>query len=633
MLAGFSAQVLAAEPEHVQARLFSPVTASGSETTVPVAIELRMDPGWKTYWRTPGDAGLPPVFDWTGSQNLRKADVRWPAPRRFTILDMDNFGYENHVIFPLSIQVEKEGIAVSLNLKLDILACNRICVPETKQLSFDLPAGEALPSADAKLYAAAQEKLVRENVPGMHLRKAYLAFDQNNINYMVIEGSFQKMPLKGADLFVENKPGLVFGKPGISYNKTNNQVLFRAPVHSSASFEKIAQKLEDKDVILTYTDGNLAFQEKLTLSGKGGRQLPAMQENKNINWGSLAILFTALVGGIILNLMPCVLPVLSLKVLSIIGHGGKDSRHSILKSFFAAALGILVSFWAMAAVVAVFKAGGAVVGWGIQFQHPAFLVFLLAVVLLFAANLWGFFEIPLPRFIAKNLSARHEHAPTLFGHFLTGALATLLATPCTAPFLGTAVGFAFAGTVLDIFMIFTFIGLGLAMPYIVLAAFPGFFKYLPKPGSWMVTFKKFLAAALLLTAAWLLNVLISITQTPTLDEGWQQFDEGLIAPAVSDGKTVIVDVTADWCLTCKANKRLVLEDDEIIDLLSAENIVLFQADWTQKDQSVSLYLKKFNRYGIPFNAVYGPNAPDGIVLPELLTKDSIRRAVLEASGE
>jgi suppressor for copper-sensitivity B len=281
----------------------------------------------------------------------------------------------------------------------------------------------------------------------------------------------------------------------------------------------------------------------------------------------------------------------------------------------------------------VLQATGKNIGWGIQFQHPAFLVFLIAILCLFSANLFGVFDIPLPRFIANRIPARHDKEPTLMGHFLTGAFATLLATPCTAPFLGTAIGFALAGGPVEIFVIFTFLGAGLALPYIVLAISPGLFRLMPKPGKWMGTLKKVMSLALLATAGWLVSILLTVAASATLDDGWQKFDQALIAPAVQEGKTIIVDVTADWCLTCKANKKLVLQKKEVVEMISAPNILRLQADWTHPDQAIADYLKSFGKYGIPFNVVYGPGAPEGIVLPELLTMDTVQNALTEAAGE
>jgi suppressor for copper-sensitivity B len=247
--------------------------------------------------------------------------------------------------------------------------------------------------------------------------------------------------------------------------------------------------------------------------------------------------------------------------------------------------------------------------------------------------MWGFFEIPMPRFIAKHIAARHEHEPTLAGHFLTGVFATLLATPCSAPFLGTAVGFALARGTFEIFLIFTFLGLGLALPFIILALSPRLFKYMPRPGKWMVTLKKVLSVALLLTAVWLANVIITLQTMPALDDGWQELDTAAIPTLVQEGKTVVVDVTADWCINCKVNKKLVLDQSDIVEAMSHENIVRMQGDWTQHDESIAAYLRQYGRYAIPFNVIYGPGAPGGILLPELLTKRDVQDALDEAAGE
>jgi suppressor for copper-sensitivity B len=624
-------------PHHTAARLVSAVTGTGDKAILPVALGMRIEKGWKTYWRTPGEAGLAPTFDWTGSVNFRGATVRWPPPRRYTAEGLDNYVYENSVIFPFDIAPADPGKPVSLKLKLDILVCNQICLPETWSLSLDIPAGPAGNNA-----ATAEYNKVLSRIPS-HINsifsRAYLNFDSSNSTYLVVEANAAVAPASDADLFVEHGSGLGFGKPSVAYDAERHLAVFTAPVHSPAPIDKIAAQLSGSPITMTWTNRGDAVEGSLSLTPRPAAQPPVSQQGHRARTAAvmtltgLQVALFALLGGLILNLMPCVLPVLSLKILSVLGHGGKDSKKAIFSAFTASALGILASFWMMAATLAALKAAGREIGWGIQFQNPVFLSFLIAVVLAFAANMWGLFEIPLPRFIARNIPAKHEHQPTLLGHFLTGAFATLLATPCTAPFLGTAVGFALSGSTLDIFAIFTLIGLGLASPYIALAVSPGLFRFLPKPGKWMVTLKKALALALVLTAAWLISVLMTITTTPALDEGWQPFEEVLIAPAVKDGKVVVVDVTADWCLTCKANKRLVLDTEEIVDALSGPEILRLQADWTQRDPKIADYLRKYGRYGIPFNIVYGPAAPDGIALPELLTKKAVLGAIAEAAGE
>lgn len=626
-----------AEPPHAAPTLISPVTGTGSGPTVPVAVHIKLEKGWHTYWRTPGEAGLAPTFDWTGSENIKETAVKWPAPYRFSTSGLDNFGYVDDVTFPIDITLVDSTKPLPLKLKLDIVVCSDICLPETHNLTLDIPNAPASASNNAHSYHAALKKIPTAESLSLQFTSGYLDFDSTNSNYLTLTAKTAVYPSAHTDIFVENSAGLVFGKPSVSYSTPNQEATFRLPAHTEDSFESLVQQMADNALTLTVVDGSTATEHTLKLSPRP-EGLPAINPQpalekvvETLTFAKIALF--AFLGGLILNLMPCVLPVLSLKVLSVVSHGGKENRRTIFKNFMASAAGIIFSFWVMAAGLIALKAIGATIGWGIQFQHPAFLVFLIVTVLIFAASMWGTFDIPLPAFVARNIPARHEHEPTLLGHFMTGAFATLLATPCTAPFLGTAIGFALARDAGEIFSVFSMIGLGLAAPYILLSVSPRVFKYMPKPGKWMITLKKILSLALIATAAWLINVLITISTTSTLDHGWQAFDEALIKPAVDDGKTVIVDVTADWCLTCKANKRLVLEQADIIDALSGPEIVRLQADWTHRDETIAAYLRSHGRYGIPFNIVYGPGAPEGIPLPELLSKKAVLNALAQAAGE
>jgi suppressor for copper-sensitivity B len=627
----------AAQPPHTEARLFAGIKGVDAQKTVQVGVEIKLEPGWKTYWRTPGEAGLAPVFDWSGSENVKATEVRWPAPKRFVVSDIDNFGYEDAVTFPINITPDVVGQPLALHLKIDLLVCNGLCVPESHTLTLTIPAGQAQVSDYQAVLAEALQKIPSAGDEKVFsVQNAVLEEGVDKKPYLHVSAYSYAAPGAAADLFVEAPTFVSVGTPVFAYDLGTQRLQITAPVRSDDSLEALKKNLGKEPLTLTFVDSGHAFERKVALGG--GQNVPAAQKlvHAAAAHADPLILLFAFLGGLILNLMPCVLPVLSLKILSVLSHGGKDHRFhrwTIFRNFMASAAGIVFSFWLMAAALIALKDAGQAIGWGIQFQHPGFLVFLIVVLAGFAANMWGLFEIPLPRILAKNLVVQHEHEPTLLGHFLTGAFATLLATPCTAPFLGTAVGFALAREAVDILVVFTFLGLGLAFPYIVLALSPRIFKYMPKPGRWMVALKKILAVALLLTAAWLINVLVTVTTQPTLDEGWTKFDETLIKPAVEDGRTVVVDVTADWCLTCKANKRLVLDQLDVEEALSEPNIVRLQADWTHRDETISAYLKKYGRYGIPFNIVYGPNAPEGIILSELLTKKDVMRALAEAAGE
>ena len=387
-------------------------------------------------------------------------------------------------------------------------------------------------------------------------------------------------------------------------------------------------------------------------------------------------------GGFILNLMPCVFPVLSLKLLAFVNGSSADRGH-VRAGFAASAAGIVGSFLVLASALIAFKAGGATIGWGIQFQQPIFLSAMAIVLTLFAANLLGLFEFILPSALANRLGAVAT-GPSVASHFASGFVATLLATPCSAPFVGTAVGFALARGPLEIYQVFAALGLGMASPYLLVSLFPGLALLLPRPGRWMLLVKRLMAAALLGTAVWLLTI-VSATASPmvaaalgavlllivmllslrsterpraviagsvfilaaaatimwvspssTLKPGvdvisWRPFVRDDVSALVQQGRTVFVDVTADWCVTCKVNKALVIDSRAVEQRLSAD-VIPVKADWTKPDDRIAAFLKDFGRYGLPFNVVFGPATPSGIVLPELLSKEALLAAFDRAAS-
>jgi suppressor for copper-sensitivity B len=293
----------------------------------------------------------------------------------------------------------------------------------------------------------------------------------------------------------------------------------------------------------------------------------------------------------------------------------------------------------LAAGLAALKLAGASVGWGIQFQQPAFLALMAIVCLMFAANVWGLFQIPMPAFVgrvavASQARAGNEHAKSFF----TGVLATALATPCSAPFVGTAVGFALSRGTTEIVLIFLTLGLGLALPYLAVAAAPQLVGFLPRPGPWMRWLKRLMGLTLVGTAVWLMSIIgvqtgiLNVAAMTRGDSYWVAFDEAAIDGYVAQNQVVFVDVTADWCITCQANKKLVLDQQPVAGRLENGEVVAMKADWTNPDSRIADFLGRHGRYGIPFNIVYGPGAPQGIALPELLTVDLVSEAIDKAAG-
>ncbi len=613
-------------------RLVAAVTATGDAASLRLGLQFELKPGWKIYWRTPGDAGYPPKLNWAGSDNLGAPTLRWPAPKRFVLAGLQNHGYAGEVVLPVDAAVARPGEPVRAQARLDYLACAQICVPMEAGLALDLPAGPATPSAfvhDIGRFDA----LVPGDGARHGLTVAALETGGGGDGAFLRATVVSTEPMDHPDIFVEPPEVASFDQPRVSLSDDGRRAVIEAPVVPGT----LQRPLADGPVTVTVVDGIRSLEATLTPAPGGGA--PVAAEPAGDGLGVLAgMLGVALLGGLILNLMPCVLPVLSIKVVGAIGHGGAQRAH-VRAAFLSSAAGIVASFLALAGAAVAVKAAGQAVGWGIQFQQPAFLAVMIAILTAFAANLWGLFEIPLPAFLSAGGNGHPHH--TLFGHFLSGAFATLLATPCSAPFLGTAVGFALARGPSEITAIFAALGIGMAAPYLAVAAWPAAAQKLPRPGPWMLTLKKVLALALVATAAWLGTILATQTGLglPAADGSggggklrWAEFDEAAIPSLIGEGKVVFVDVTADWCITCKVNKAAVVERDPVAARLAEAGTVAMRADWTNPSDAIARYLASFGRYGIPFNAVYGPGAPQGIPLPELLTAADVQAALDKAAA-
>lgn len=674
-----------ADSDFTGVRLISAVEATGGMESVSLGLHFRLKEGWKVYWRSPGDAGFPPRVDWSGSQNIEKVTLSWPAPERFSILGFETLGYRDEVVLPVSATPSRTGESMSLAAVVDYLACNKICIPVQAELALDLPAGTPKPSAFVYLIHRYAVRVPGDGAAhGVAIERAE-AFGgaKDAVLRVSVSGA---IPFAKPDMYVEGPEELQFSSPRVRLSDGGRSALLEASVSGVKDQDG---GLVGRSLTVTVVDGVRSAERALTVAAAppGAVPLAATQAGTADQPSLPMILAMALLGGLILNLMPCVLPVLSIKLLGVIRHGGGE-RRKVRLSFIASAAGILFSFLVMAGVLIALKQVGASVGWGIQFQHPWFLIALTLLVTLFACNLWGFFEFRLPTWI-YNIGEHSGHVHGLGGSFVSGVFATLLATPCSAPFLGTAVGFAMARGVVEILAVFTALGIGLALPFAAMAAAPGLATRLPRPGPWMDSLRRILGVAMAATAAWLLTVLVAqvggvaaavigalmilvgaalyagrrLGRAPTvaviafsalafvtpqglssvalpsaadgkgeLDRRWTPFNEAAIAGLVAGGKVVFVDVTADWCITCIVNKTFVLAKGQAFARLSDGSVTLMQADWTRPDENISRYLAGFGRYGIPFNVVYGPGAPDGLPLPELLTQDSVLNALDKAAS-
>ena len=688
----------------MEARLIAAVDRVGDLEEVPAGLHLRLPDGWKTYWRSPGDAGLPPRMDFAASINLADSHFAWPAPHRFQLFGLETYGYETEVVFPITLTPVTPGRTLALRGTADVLVCADICVPVLMDLALDLPSGTAMPNAEGAFLIDRFENRVPGEGEAAGITLTDLVWAETGDALLVRAEA--REPFAEPDVFVEAGDGWAFAAPQTRYTPDGRSLVARLPMVQNPLGET-GSTLAGVDVTLTLVDGPRTVETRLAVgpdpgglwdgvsAGAVAAPNPSTETVPMTAAALVSVFGIAFLGGLILNLMPCVLPVLSIKAVSVVEAGGK-SRQAIRFGFLATAIGVIASFLVLAAGAIAVRAAGGAVGWGMQFQQPLFLVFMVLVLTVFACNLLGWFEIQLPtRLNAVMAGVAGGERESFWSHFGTGAFATLLATPCSAPFLGTAVAFALSAPAPVILAVFAMLGIGMATPYLLIAAAPGLARRLPRPGPWMVWLKRLMSAALVGTAVWLLSVMAAQTSPPvagivaltmvalaavlwgrtllprparltssavagvlviaafavpamvstrqdpnafwapageTAAARWQPFDEAAIPAAVAAGRTVFVDVTADWCITCTVNKTLVLDRLPVRDRLAEPDLTAMQADWTSPDPVIADYLQRHGRYGIPFNIVYGPGAPEGIALPELLTAPIVLDAIARAGG-
>lgn len=552
------------------ARLISPITALGDNKVVRLGILFNIKPGWKIYAPNPDNPAyedVQPQIHWKGtSRNFTNVQFEWPTSKEVIHQGQVVRYYEGETVVPVTFDVDNPNNSLILKGTLKYVACKELCVPIEDEIQFVLEAGLAAPTEEAPL-------LIKQN--------------------------------GGAPKSLKTEISL------------------------------------------------------------------------------LTMIAMAFIGGLILNFMPCVLPILTLKVMTF----KKISKHSYDFSyrlrFLASFLGIMTSFLAFAVGIISLKSVGGSIGWGMHFQQPLFLTFMAAVMTLFACNLWGYFEIHLPAGMSKGintiLGSQKTTYKVLSGDFLSGAFATLLATPCTAPFLGTAIGYSFSKGTSEILTLFIFLGLGFGTPYWLGLVMPKNWLKFPKAGAWMTRLTLVLGWGLMITVLWMLWIiskqeslissiligalLVSIVLcfkmgkknvylitglvascfaisliVPDLPQTAEEqklqteaiFDPAKITESLKKGKIVFVDVHAKWCITCQVNHSLVLNNPDVKKLLESDRVEVISADWTLRDDTIAQFLQDYGRFGIPFNIVFGPNAPEGIVLSEILSQQDVIQALQDA---
>ncbi len=639
---------------------------------------------WHVYWVNAGDSGEPPVIHWILPDGITAGPLQFPPPQRLPLGPLMNYGYEDHVAYPITLSAApstKVGTA-HLDARVSWLVCSTAtCVPGKAHLGMDLDVVTGPVAASPAIGALGTAV---NNLPQPLPRSA---------NATAVSGALSSAasgPVHAIDLTVHTgkrqmdaefypfDPNVIQNAADQVIDPLPDGVTLRLLVDPAATASPATlhgllkfSDTESYDITIPVSAGTLP----VTLQG-GNRKHSSLDTASSITlWSALVL---ALLGGLLLNLMPCVFPVLFLKGLALVHSSGEERERQRLHGLMYT-LGIMVSFWAVVSVLLGLRAGGRELGWGFQLQSPAFVAVLAMMMFFLALSLAGQFELGLSLTSAGGGLARKQG---LTGSFFTGVLATVVATPCMGPLMGAAVGFALAQPAWLTFLVFTALGLGLALPYLALTMQPKWTRILPKPGAWMEILKQLTAVPLFATAIWLvwvfghlsggtagegvdrlvwllasflviaiagwalgkwparwesavaavlllaLAVFLPLRTSKAETLAWQPWTPQTFAAARASGKPIFIDFTADWCLSCKFNEATVLHSHDVESMLAQDQVQLLKADWTRYDHEITRQLSSINRSGVPTYVIYpaGPGSnPD--VLPELLTKDFVLRAL------
>jgi thiol:disulfide interchange protein DsbD len=703
----FALSVVEGDRAQLRARL---LVSSGPSPRVGVLFDLA--PGWHLYWRNPGGTGIAPSLG-LSADGYTIGEMAWPSPQTFAEADglFTTYGYEGSVLLSAPL-IPDTGASEAVGRRLlraeaSVLVCRTQCVPASISLSSPLDTG--LTGAEQRLVDDRMaEALARvpasADALGWVARARWTgatpAIDEAATVELVIEGCASAGD--GCPHFEPAAGAFFLPFEGETFEFGDARLLMGDEATGRSTLSLPVDRLDTGDdrlrgLIPIRSDGNGIRHVSLDVpiepaaTATTPPAAPAEGAGSPLQW--LTVFGLALLGGLVLNGMPCVLPVLAIKVVSIADLSDKQPGEVRLHGL-AYTGGVLGSMALLAAIVVSLRAAGHSVGWGFQFQEPLFVAAISAVLVTFALNLFGLFEIDLGQ---GRLATIGQQSTGLRRSAFEGLLAVVLATPCTAPFLGTAVGFAFASSGFGIAAIFLAIGLGLASPFLLVSFFPGLARFVPRSGPWMNTLRAGLGFCLLATVVWLLwilgqrggaNAVVATTgvllflsfmlwgfglmqplrsawlgrtgaltiallaftgfnligidrmeSTPT-DAGtdaspdhWLSYSESAVRDAVSNGRPAFVVFTADWCITCQVNERTVIEREAIQDAFAEGDVALFKADWTRRDDAIRRKLAEFGRAGVPLYLVYRPHAPDSPqVLSELLTRGEILSALAEATG-
>ena len=681
-LPGGTALLAAAAPSHVKAALVAADQSVQPGKPVTVALHLVHDPHWHTYWSNPG-TGLPTTLKWTLPAGWTAGPIQWPAPillkdKRGNVVGQ---GYEGELLLPVILNPPadlKPGETAELTAEADWLMCEEICIPGGAKVSLRLPIAATAAASDGTW-----GDKIRGVIAGLPRSEAAWSAKATRtgktLTLTLTPAQTGAAEPKDPHFFTEDG-FIAYDQPQVAKRGPGGEWMLTLPVANDGPPD--VKKLLG---VVTSASGWLPggalrglsiaadISVGLVAGGAGGPSAPAAPANLP------ATLALAFLGGLILNLMPCVFPVLGIKILGFVNQAG-HRRRAVVMHGVVFTIGVLLSFWALAGALAVLRAGGAELGWGFQLQSAPFVYAIAVLMLVFALNMSGVFEFGLrATAVGGKLQSKDGYA----GSFFTGVLATVVATPCSAPFLAPALGTALAVSTVESFTIFTAIAIGLSAPYLLLSIFPRAVKLLPRPGAWMETFKQFMAFPLYGTVGalvWVLAaqlsedgflmallslVLIAMAvwmygrwTAPGASKGrvrfgiaslvavgalgmatgwpraaaptavtWEPWSTETVAKLRAEGRIVYVDFTARWCATCQTNKKLVFGSSDVLKTFADKKVATLRADWTNRDPKITSELAAYGRSAVPFNVVWVPGKDAPVVLPEILTPGLVLNAI------
>ena len=661
-----AAEVAVLKAPHVKVSWVAPSHFTGALETL--GIRFQIEPQWHIYWKNPGDSGTAPRFTFE-SESVEVSEAAWPVPKRLPLGDLTNLGYETDVVFPFVVTPKPGAAEVSITAELEWLVCKVECLPGSGKLTLKRPIAQGAAKWENADYLDKALQTVPQPAATMPWVIKQFARSGDTFTLFIDSKKVPPMPLTTLRVYPVDDNFLSPAEPILASDG------------GSLHFKLIGQALTPDSLSFVFADDTGVWEFTQSTKDSAAETAPEQvasvaspdastslaKEPQPSDWGTyLVLLLSAFVGGIILNLMPCVLPVLSIKFFSL----AKVNAETRWREAMLYTLGVLVTFTALGGVFLGLRAGGAAIGWGFQLQSPPVVTALIILFWMMGLSFVGFYEF-------GNSLTRAAGKFENTGSFATGCLSVFIATPCTGPFMGTALGAAVTLPAVQALIIFFALGLGLASPFLVLAMFPQF--KLPKPGMWMITLRQFLAFPLFATVVWLLWVLgiqlgtdawlylsalglvlafsiwlgkersqgfkivglvlslaalgatakwvlrapLAAAKPETGSVAWLDYDAKLITESAANKQGVFVDFTASWCVTCQVNKKAVLETAAAEKLFAQNNVRLIRADWTNLDDKITEALAVFERASVPLYLYYPPDGSKPQILPQILTMSDI----------